>query len=132
MPILVGLLALCIKLWLVQAHPLMATNTPHDDLLFVSQADHLLSGSWLGEYNQLTLIKGQFYPIFIALGHYLSIPLLLFQQLLYALASFVAVWAVAPLVKRRWLLLLFFLVLVLNPFSYNYPAVGRVLRLGFQ
>jgi len=130
LPILVGLLALCCKLWLVQAHPLMATDTPHDDLLFVTQAHNLLNGSWLGEYNQLTLIKGQFYPIFIALGYYLGIPLLLFQQLLYALASFVAVWAVAPAVKKRWLLLLFFLVLVLNPFSYNYPAVGRVLRLG--
>ncbi len=130
LPILVGLLLLSAKLWLVQAHPLMATDTPHDDLLFVSQAHNLLSGSWLGDYDQLTLIKGQFYPLFIALGYYLSIPLLLLQQLLFALASFVAVWAVVPLVKNRWLLLLFFLVLVFNPFSYNYPAVGRVLRLG--
>ncbi len=126
----IALLFLGLKLWLVQAHALMATDTPHDDLLFVSQAHNLLSGNWLGDYNQLTLIKGQFYPIFIALGYYLGIPLLLFQQLLYGLAAAVVAWAVAPLVRNRWLLLLIFLVLLFNPFSYNYPAVGRVLRLG--
>lgn len=130
LPVYLGLLCFGLKLWLVQAHPLMATDTPHDDLLFVSQAHSLLGGNWLGEYNQLTLIKGQFYPIFIALGYLLGVPLLLFQQLLYGLAAVVVVWAVAPLVRNRWLLLLIFLVLVFNPFSYNYPAVGRVLRLG--
>ena len=119
-----------VKLWLVQAHPLMATFTPHDDLLFVSQANNILKGKWLGEYSQLTLIKGQFYPIFIALRYYLGVPLLLSQQLLYALAAVTAVWAIAPLVSRKWILLLGFALLILNPFSYNYPAVGRVLRLG--
>ena len=130
MPFYIGLICFCFKLWLVQAHPLMATDTPHDDLLFISQANSLLSGTWLGDYNQLTLIKGPFYPMFIALGYYLGIPLLLFQQLLYGLAALVAVWALAPYVRGRWLLLLIFLAFLFNPFSYNYPAVGRVLRLG--
>lgn len=118
------------KLWLVNAHSLMATITPHDDLLFITQAHNILSGQWLGEYNQLTLIKGQFYPLFIAFSYYLNIPLLAAQQLLYAFASFVAVWAVYPLVRQKWLLFLLFILLLLNPFSFNYPAIGRVLRLG--
>lgn len=118
------------KLWLVNAHSLMATITPHDDLLFITQAHNILSGQWLGDYNQLTLIKGQFYPLFIAFSYYLNIPLLSAQQLLYAFASFVAVWAVYPLVRQKWLLFLLFILLLLNPFSFNYPAIGRVLRLG--
>ncbi len=118
------------KLWLVTAHYLMATTTPHDDLLFVSQAHEILGGNWLGPYNQLTLIKGPFYPLFIALSYYLNIPLLLSQQLLYLFACSLAVLAISPLIKQKWLLFLFFALLLLNPFSYNYPAVGRVLRLG--
>jgi len=35
------------KLWLVSAHYLMATKSPHDDLLFITQAHNLLSGNWL-------------------------------------------------------------------------------------
>jgi len=127
---IIGIVLLTIKLWLVSAHPLMTTITPHDDLLFVSQANAILSGEWLGEYNQLTLIKGPFYALFIALSYYLNIPLLLAQQILYALASFAAVCAVAPIVRQRWLLAAIFIFLLFNPFSYNYPAVGRVFRLG--
>ena len=128
--VLFALFVVAAKLWLVNAHLLMATMTPHDDLLFINQAHNILSGKWLGEYNQLTLIKGQFYPLFIALSYYLNIPLLAAQQLLYAFASFTAVWAVYPLVRQKWLLSVLYVFLLLNPFSYNYPAVGRVFRLG--
>ncbi|MCI5149696.1 MAG: hypothetical protein D3916_09970 [Candidatus Electrothrix sp. MAN1_4] len=128
--ILAGLLLILSKLWLVSAHQLMAWTAPHDDLLFIQQAHALLSGNWLGEYNQLTLIKGPFYPIFIAFCYYLNISLLTAQQLLYALASFVAVRAFSPLIKQKWLLLALFALVLLNPFSYNYPAVGRAFRLG--
>lgn len=117
-------------MWLISAHSLMATITPHDDLLFISQAHNILSGQWLGEYDQLTLIKGQFYPLFIAFSYYLNIPLLVAQQLLYAFATFVTIWAVYPLIRQKWLLFLLFAFLLLNPFSYNYPAIGRVFRLG--
>ena len=128
--IALSLVLIGFKLWLVTAHYLMATTTPHDDLLFVSQAHDILGGNWLGSYNQLTLIKGQLYPLFIALSYYLNIPLLLSQQLLYISACLLAILAISPLTKQKWLLFIFFALLLLNPFSYNYPAVGRVLRLG--
>jgi hypothetical protein len=128
--IIIGLLLISIKLWLVSAHQLIGWNAPHDDLLFIRQAHSLLSGNWLGEYNQLTLIKGPFYPIFIALCYYLNIYLLTAQQLLYAFASLVAVRAFSPLIKQKWLLLALFAFILFNPFSYNYPAVGRAFRLG--
>lgn len=123
------LLVLC-KLWLVGPHELVALKMPHDDLLFVTLGQYILQGQWLGPYNQLTLIKGPFYPLFIAGSYLLDIPLLAAQQLLYAFASFVCVWALFPIVRQRWILLGIFLLLLMNPFSYNYPAVGRVFRLG--
>ncbi|MCI5136854.1 MAG: hypothetical protein D3922_00205 [Candidatus Electrothrix sp. AR1] len=121
---------LAIKLWLVSSHSLMATRSPHDDLLFVTQAHNILSGNWLGGYNQFVMIKGPVYPLFIALAYWLNIPLLSAQQLLYWLASVTTVSAFYPIVRQKWLFYLFFLFLVFNPFSYNYPWVGRVYRLG--
>ncbi len=118
------------KMWLVQAHSVLATPTPHDDLLFIRQAHAILSGEWLGDYSQYTLIKGQFYPLFIALSYWLCIPLLAAQQILYALTCLVFLLAVRPVLNNRALLFLVFVFLLLNPFTYNYPAVGRIFRLG--
>ncbi|MCI5222374.1 MAG: hypothetical protein D3924_06820 [Candidatus Electrothrix sp. AR4] len=41
-----ALFLLAAKLWLVDSHYLMATKSPHDDLLFITQAHNLLSGDW--------------------------------------------------------------------------------------
>ena len=123
------LILVLIKLWLVRAHMVMVTLTPHDDLLFINHADSLLSGNWLGEFNQMTLIKEPFYPMFIALSNLLSLPLLLAEHLFYALACWLFVWAVGPLVRQRIMLLAAFIFLLLNPGSYNYPAVGRIFQL---
>lgn len=117
------------KLWLIRAHLIMVTITPHDDLLFIRNADSLLRGQWLGDYNQMTLIKEPFYPIFIALSQWLSLPLLLAEHLFYILSCVIFVWAIGPLVRQRTLLLAAFIVLLFNPGSFNYPAVGRVFQL---
>ncbi len=123
------LLGVLIKLWLIRAHLIMVTLTPHDDLLFIRHAESLLKGQWLGEYNQLTLIKEPFYPIFIALSNWLSLPLLFSEHLLYVISCWVFVWAIGPLVQQRMVLLGAFLFLLFNPGSFNYPAVGRVFQL---
>ena len=127
---LICLFLVVCKLWLVGPHELVALKMPHDDLLFVTLAENIIQGKWLGDYNQLTLIKGPFYPLFIAGAYLADIPLLAAQQLLYAFASFVFIWALFPVIRHRRLLPAIFLFLLLNPFSYNYPAVGRVFRLG--
>lgn len=126
---IICLLFVIVKLWLVRAHLVMVNVTPHDDLLFIRHANSLLNGQWLGEYNQLTLIKEPFYPIFIAISHWLSMPLLFAEHLFYAIACWIFVWAISPLVRQRILLLAAFLFLLLNPGSFNYPAIGRIFQL---
>lgn len=125
-----GLLALLVKLWLVQAHALIGLVSPHDCQLFLNLAHHLLSGDWFGKYNQLTLIKGPFYPLFIAANYWLGLPLLVSQQLLYGLACLVVIRALSAIVRHPWLLLLFFLFLLFNPFTFNYPTTAYMYRLG--
>ncbi len=123
------LLLVLIKIWLIRAHLVMVTLTPHDDLLFIRHAESLLKGQWLGDYNQLTLIKEPFYPMFIALSNWLSLPLLFSEHLFYAISCGVFIWAIGPLVRQRIVLLGAFLFLLFNPGSFNYPAVGRIFQL---
>ncbi|NKB61351.1 MAG: hypothetical protein GKR95_04155 [Gammaproteobacteria bacterium] len=119
-----------VKLWLVLGQPLIVTFTPHDDLLFVILAQNILDGNWLGEFTDRVLIKGVFYPLFIAFSNLIQIPLLMAQHLFYALGCVVLVQAVSPIVRNKWWLLGIFLFLLFNAFTYNYSSNGRVLRLG--
>ena len=70
------------KLWLTQGQAIFAIGTAgHDDQLFVKLADSLVSGQWLGPYDQLTLAKGPLYSLWIALVFLIGLPLGLAQQL---------------------------------------------------
>ena len=101
-----------------------------DDQLFIDQAGAILRGDWLGSYNYLTLFKGPFYPLFIAASFLSGIPLLTAQQLLYAAACLVTCLALAPLLRRRGLLLLLLAVLLFNPMSVTNTVATRALREG--
>ncbi|GAB5562813.1 MAG: hypothetical protein SynsKO_44600 [Synoicihabitans sp.] len=100
----------------------------HDDALFANLAAQIVRGNWLGPYDQLTLSKGPAYPIFIAMNFWAGLPLALTQQLLYVVACFVVVWALAPIVKAGWVRFLIVIFLVLNPFTYEGENMTRLLR----
>lgn len=121
-----------VKMWLVQAHDLVATFTPHDDYLFVRLAKNILAGEWLGPYDQITLIKGPVYPLFIAFSHHTGLPLLTAQHLVYCLFAILAVVALRPLIKSRWVLMAIFFLILFNPFTYTYPGTGRAFRFGLS
>ncbi len=119
-----------IKLWLVEAQSVFVRAFAlHDDALFLNLAQHLLKGEWLGPYDQFTLIKGPFYPMFIAGVHDLGVRLLFAQQFLYVFACWVLTAALIPAFKKPALLLIFFGVLLFTPVSYEISSF-RVLREG--
>ena len=123
-----GALTLC-KLWLTNGQTLFAIGfSTHDDQHFVNLAASILRGEWLGAYNNLTLAKGPFYPLWIAFVFALGVPLLLSQQLAYAGACVLTVRALAPIVKNGWGQLGFYTLLLWNPMSFEMQGSGRVLR----
>ena len=74
------------KLWLISEFAIYGeTWAGHDDRHFVNQAAYILQGHWLGAYNQLTLIKGPVYPLWLALLDQSHIPLLSGQEVVYIL-----------------------------------------------
>jgi len=122
------LVAVFLKLWLLDAHELYVDRTPHDGLLFALQAYSLLDGNWLGDFNNKTLIKGIGNPLFIAAAYWLGIPLLTAYQLVYAFACVIVIYAVRPLVRNQLYLVFVFLFLLFNPFSYSYPLMSSTYR----
>lgn len=119
------------KLWLIGGQTLFAIGgAGHDDRLFVNLAIALLKGEWLGTYNNLTLAKGMFYPLWIATTYLLGVPLMLAQHLLYITACVTFVIALRPLLPRPAMLLLIYTILLFNPVSYTDGPMTRVIREG--
>jgi len=124
-----GAALVAFKIWLVAAQPVYAiADAGHDDQLFVRQAAYLLSGEWLGPYSQFTLMKGPMYPIFIAIVFLLGVPLFIAQHLLYAGACWLMTRALRPLVRRRWIRAVLFVVLLFNPITFDGARTMRVAR----
>lgn len=102
----------------------------HDDALFLSLAQQIASGNWLGPYDRLTLAKGPFYPMWLAATARLGLPLIASQQILYVLACTAFVYAVAPVMRDRWLRLALLGALLFQPASFAGGFVNRVVREG--
>ena len=101
----------------------------HDDALFVHLAVNLVKGDWLGPYNNLTLAKGAFYPLWIAGTWIVGLPLLVTQGFAYALGCLLLARGLRPWLRSEAVTFLVFLVLLLNPAVYGSGQL-RVIREG--
>ena len=106
------------------------TSDIYDEGLFVRQALQISSGKWLGDFYQLTLFKGPFYPIFLSLAFYSGIRILLFQQIFYVLACMVCLLALKPLFRSPGPLLCLYAILLFNPVTLASDGFFRLLREG--
>lgn len=114
--------AVVLKIWLTSEIRIIPIFAPHDSLNFVLHAQHVVAGEWFGPYNDLTLIKGPSFPLFLALIDEFGIGLPLAHQLLYTCACLVACSAVRPVVRGwKWLSFVF-VVLYFNPFTFSTSA----------
>ena len=131
-----------IKLWLVSGqHPYIIGDAVFDDKLFINLANNILNGHWLGQYNNLTLIKGPFYPLYIVLMNYIHAPLLISEQILYILSCFIFLICVWPLLnflketKTKYrldyiVLIILGILIIYNPISSDSMTNTRVIREG--
>ena len=118
------------RLWLVASRRRAAWPfNGFDDGLFLGLAGQLAAGRWLGDYDELTLIKGCFYPLWIAVHSFHPASLYLADQLLHLAGAAAMAWAVRPLVPRAGAVALFAL-LALNPVSFSSQVDLRYLRDG--
>lgn len=117
------------RLWLTLSQPIYAIGfAEHDDALFLKLARSLVQGEWLGPYDRLTLAKGPFYSIFVAVVFWIGLPLGFAQQLFYTAACAAGARAVVPALKSGAARFAIYALLLLNPMSWESPTNGRILR----
>lgn len=118
---LVWLAIAFLSLWLRSAFPIPAIGfAVDDDALFIKLAENVQSGRWLGPYDQLTLARGMFYPLFIALCHEVRLPLVIGEHLVYVAASGLLAASVARSGRGR-LATILFAALAFNPVLWTGP-----------
>ena len=116
------------RLILCGSLPIIALNAPHDDLLMVQMAAHLLTGGWLGPYNENTLVKGIVFPLFLSAANALGIPYLMLLTLFNLLACAVFTYGVSKVTGNRFVLAAVFLVLSWNPVFSAAETFQRIYR----
>lgn len=87
----------------------------HDDAWFVVRAESIVNGDWLGPYNEMTLIKGPTYPVFLAINHFLGTPLWLLQATLYLAACVAFTASLQSVTSSHSLRSALFVILLLQP-----------------
>ncbi len=102
---------LLLSIWLRSVYQPFGIWATYDDALFIRLAT---ADSWLGDYDALTLAKGAFFPLFLALSKTCGLPLKLVEQVVYLFASVLMARMAAQTIGRRWV---FFAVLPALAFS---------------
>lgn len=102
-------------------------NAPHDDYLFYRLGKSISEYNWLGQYDQLTLIKGPIYPLFISVSIYFHIPLRILEALFSILASLYFLNSTRFLFKSINIRLIIFILISFFPFIFT-ALEYRVLR----
>jgi len=124
-----GVLLTAIKLWLTRGQPVYAIGpAAHDDRLFLLMAESISKGEWLGAYTQMTLAKGPFYSIWVAVLYWIGIPLGLGVQMAYAAACALLARACRPAIRSGFALFALYTFLLWNPMSFEGPTLCRIIR----
>ena len=119
------------KLWMTSNIPIMAIPAAgYDDGLMVRIAESIRNFHWLGGYSDTTLVKGPFFPFFLALCNWLHIPFLDAQTIFYMLGCMTFTFGCADLFKTKKVLYLLYGALLFNPVSFSCETFQRVYRNG--
>jgi hypothetical protein len=119
-----------LSIWIRMGFPVYAiANASYDDQLFIRAARYLQAGQWLGPYDSLTLAKGMFYPLFIVLAYWSSVPLKVAEQLIYLAVCALAARLIRRQASSNGLSLTAFALLSFNPVFWN-VHLARVIREG--
>ncbi|MGE3897227.1 MAG: hypothetical protein AB7F39_04910 [Variibacter sp.] len=90
-------------------------------------AKELVSGHWLGAFNQFTLMKGPGYPAFLALAAASGLPVSAAHAFVHCLAILTTAWALRRITGSTALALVALLILIFLPASFD-PQLQRVFR----
>ncbi len=91
------------------------TTASHDDGLFLINAYQILTGHWLGDYSQMTLIKGAGFPLFLAANAVLGIPVTLSIAIFYLFSCVLIANTLHKTGVNKYWVLAVFVVILFHP-----------------
>jgi hypothetical protein len=91
------------------------TGAGHDDAWFLSNAEKILAGQWLGAFNQMTLIKGLGYSYILALNNLMGVPITLTLAIIYLIACFFFISVLRKIGLDKITALIIFALLIFQP-----------------
>ena len=102
--LIISIIAIIVFFTLTSVQPLNAkVGAIYDENLMIYLADNIIQGKWLGEYSNMTLIKGVFTPIFIAILYFFKTPFLTGQTIFYLLAIICFILTIKKIVKNKYI-----------------------------
>ncbi len=104
------------------------SNMVYDDALMMSKLFSLIDGKYFGIYNALTLVKGCIYPLVLFIAYKLHISYSIFLTILYILSCIYFTLSLKSITKRKWILVVIYIVLLFNPVSYSIELLQRLYR----
>ena len=118
-----------IKIYMTSNLPIYYNvNLKYDDALMINQAVDLTSGNYLGKYSHLTLAKGIFYPLFIAILNICKIPYLVGLSLFYIGSIIIFTCSLFKIINNKYILYFIYLFLLLNPLSFSLMTFQKIYR----
>ena len=101
----------------------LAEYNIHDDAWYIRNAESIVSGHWLGGFNQMALIKGPGYSYFLALNYLLGVPVTLSTAWLYLSACTLLVRVARQLGMQKPLAWALFVFLLFQPAEFSLRIV---------
>jgi hypothetical protein len=116
--LLLGLLVLALfKLWVVHIEEIYGSSTEYDALWYVGSAKYWY---WGAPYSWTAFARPSAYPLFIAVVHFLGIPLRLGIEFAQMGGCAVLITALRKAGVPRWICLVIFGLMILHPASFLY------------
>ena len=100
----------------------------YDDKLMVDMTNSISNGNWLGNYSDVTLVKGFFFPLLISLFRFLNISSQLGLSLIYVIACFTFCFVTRNIFKNKNYCYILYIFLLLNPISFASETYQRMYR----
>ena len=109
---------------------LVLPSQVYDDAVVYNSMYSIAGGHWLGDYTSNTLIKGAFFPLYMAVLNFLGLSYTHITTLIYTLACIYFIYAISGLFKNKNLLIPIFILLLFNPITYASWTFQRIYRNG--
>ena len=103
-------------------------NLRYDDKLMINQSNSLNEGNYLGEYSDLTLVKGIIYPMFLHISNIFNLDYGMVLTIMYIIGCLYFVYSLNKIIKNKLILTIIYVFTIFNPISYSSDLFQRLYR----